>query len=81
MLAKRVVTVPVTMKALMARINRKLKANGEILKTARSPNVETSVGRYFICDVNRNTITRQRIDPETLARELGVLPAWERVED
>ena len=80
MLAKRV-TVPVTMRALIQRINRKLRADDELLKTARGPRAASSVGRYFICDPRRNSITRQRVDPEALGRELGVLAAWERVEN
>ena len=74
MLAKRATTIPVTMKALMARINRKLAADGERLKTARSPNVESSVGRYFICNVNRNMITAQRIDPENVGPRAWCAP-------
>ena len=35
------------------------------------------MGRYFIVDVNRNAITTQRVDLESLAREMGVIHPWE----
>jgi hypothetical protein len=79
MLAKRT-TVPVTMRALIQRINRRLKADGEMLKTARG-RAAFSVGQYYICNPQRNWIVKERVDPEALGRELGVLAAWERVED
>jgi hypothetical protein len=79
MLAKHT-TVPVSMRALVQRINRKLKADGEMLKMARG-RAASSVGRYFICNPQRNWIVKERVDPEALGRELGVLAAWERVED
>jgi hypothetical protein len=74
--AKRV-TAPVTMKALTARINRKLGANGEVLRAARSEQVAASVGRYFI--VRGGTIVTRAVDPEALGRKLGVLQQWEVV--
>jgi hypothetical protein len=79
MAAKRT-TVPVSTRALIARLNRRLKADGKMLKAARGHAV-LSVGRYFICNPERNWIVKERVDPEALARELGVLAAWERVED
>jgi hypothetical protein len=41
---------PVSMRALIQRINRKLRHNGEVLKVARGSRAEAeaNVGRYFI---------------------------------
>jgi hypothetical protein len=78
MLAKRQTTVPVTLKALMARINRKLKADNEVLKAARSPKVAARIGAFFV--VRANTIVTQQVDPEAFGRELGVLNDWEHLE-
>ena len=69
-------TAPVTLKALLARINRHL--DGEVLKRARSSNVAASVGRFFV--VRGDAITAQRVDPEALARKLNVLSDWEHLE-
>jgi hypothetical protein len=34
---------------------------------------------FYIVDIKRNFIARKEIDLEALARELGVLKAWEAV--
>ena len=78
MLARQRTTAPVSMRALIARINRRLRDDGEVLKAARSERVASSVGVFFI--VRRNAITTQHVDPEKLARELGLLSAWEHVD-
>jgi hypothetical protein len=78
MLAKKQTTVPVSMRALVQRINRRLKVVGEVLKAARSERVASSVGEFFT--VRRNKIATQHVDPEALGRELGVLSAWEHVD-
>jgi hypothetical protein len=78
MLAKQTKTAPVSMRALITRINRKLRDDGEVLKAARSERVASSVGLFFT--VRRNKIASQGVNPEALARELGVLSDWEHVE-
>ena len=78
MLAKKLTTVPVTMRALVQRVNRKLKDEGEVLKAARSERVASTVGEFFT--VRRNKIATQHVDPEALGRELGVLSGWEHLE-
>lgn len=67
----------ITERALMQRINRKLKQDGKQLRTARNEAVERDMGRYFIVDMNRNAITTRRVDPEKLGRKLGVMQPWE----
>jgi len=66
------------MRALIQRINRKLKLEGEVLKVAR-PRAVSSVGQYFIINYN-SRITKQRVDPEALGRKLGALAEYEHVE-
>jgi hypothetical protein len=63
MLAQRT-TAPVSMRALMGRINRKLAADGQVLRAARSPKVVAKIGEYFV--VRGNRIARERVDPEAL---------------
>ena len=72
--------VKITEHALYQRINRKLKHDGEQLRTARSQNVELSVGRYFTVNVAHNYIDRQHLDLEVLGRNLGVIQPWEQLE-
>jgi hypothetical protein len=70
----------ITERALIQRLNRKLKQDGEQLRTSRSTQTEITVGRYFIVDIQRNFISTQDVDIEKLGRELGVIQAWEEVE-
>ena len=65
--------------ALMQRINHNLRAGAQRLQTARSLQLEASMGHYFIVDLRRNSIQPQQIDLEELGRELGVLEDTEVV--
>jgi hypothetical protein len=69
--------IPVSRRALIQRINRKLPGY-KTLKTTRGLN-GTGLGRHYIIDEYNNSITR--VDPEKLGRELGVLRGYERVAD
>jgi hypothetical protein len=71
--------VPVTERALFQRINRKLAHENEQLKTCRGGQWENELGRYYVVDLNRNSITASDVDPEALGRELGVLARWEEI--
>ena len=73
--------VPVSERALIARINRRLQKDGRFLRTARSRAVASSVGQYYVIDTDRNWIVWQNTDLEALGRELGVLQPWERLQD
>ncbi len=77
---KRSTRLKITERALFQRINRKLKQDGEQLRTARNQSVETSVGRYFIVDLNLNAVTFPHQDLEKLGRKLGVIQPWEELE-
>lgn len=73
--------VPVTMRAVIARINRKLKPDLEALKISRSARLRFDVGQYYIVDYRINAIQHHNVDPEAMARELDCLAAWEEVRD
>ena len=68
-----------TIQALIARINRRLKPHGELLKVTRGERLRQNVGDFYVLDVNRNCIVQQHSDPERLGRELGVLKDYEEV--
>jgi len=78
-------TVPITMRALIQRINRALKKENEfeVLKITRGRwrGGAGDLGRYYTVDENRNAVTGQHIDPEKLGRKLGVLKDYEHVAD
>ncbi len=73
--------VPVSMRALIQRINRKLKPELEALKITRGNQWRPELGDYYVVDLNRNSIIRKDVDPEKIARELGVLRDWEEVRE
>jgi hypothetical protein len=74
-------TVPVSERALIQRINRALKDDGEMLKAARSSRVAEDIGEHFLIHLSRNVVLQKHVDVEALGRELGVLEAYEHVED
>ena len=69
-------TVPVSERALIARINRKLPEH-EKLKKLRGSRWENDLGQYYIIDQNMNAILHKHINVEELARELGAIKPWE----
>jgi hypothetical protein len=71
--------VPVSMRAIIQRINRKLAVDDEVLKTTRGERAKFDLGSHFILDWRRNFIVAKYVDPEAYAREIGVLAEWEEV--
>jgi hypothetical protein len=69
--------VPVSERALIQRINRKLKQDGEQLRRAKGSQAASTVGDYYVLDTKRNFVASSRVDPEHLGRKLGVLNPWE----
>ncbi|MGD0115622.1 MAG: hypothetical protein ABSC13_06425 [Dehalococcoidia bacterium] len=70
--------VPVSRRALVQRINRKLALNGEALRKGRGRWAD-EMG-YYIIDVNGNLLVAKDCDLVALGRELGVLRGWESVD-
>jgi cytochrome oxidase assembly protein ShyY1 len=74
-------TVPVTERAVIQRVNRKLALEGQKLRTSRSARSIQDSGRYYIVDLRGNWLARKNVDVEKLARELEVLAGWESIVD
>ena len=72
--------VPVTQRALIQRINRALEKEGQILKTTRGNKWRSSLGDYYVVDLNRNTMISTHVDLEELGREIKVLAPYESME-
>jgi hypothetical protein len=69
--------VPVSQRALIARINRKLAHDGEQLRVNTSDQWRFQLRNYYItCN---NTLISAHEELEPLARELGCLKAHERL--
>jgi hypothetical protein len=71
--------VPVTERALIQRVNRKLAASGQLLKKTRGEAAEETIGAYYVLDTRRNTVVLSRVNLVALAQKLGVLQKWETV--
>jgi hypothetical protein len=73
--------VPVSTRAVIARINRKRKPDDEMVKVTRGDRWRHELGAYYVVNFARNWIVNKDIDPETYARELGVLDDFEEMRD
>jgi hypothetical protein len=77
----RTIKAPITQRALIARINRRLAKDDMILKAARGERMRQAVGDYYVVNVRINGVLQRYkdCDPVEVARELGVLKEWETV--
>lgn len=72
----------VTKRALFARIDRKLQKDGERLRRCKeSSKAYADLGDYYVVSGNTNTVIAQHCSLEGLAKELGLLAAWEVLEE
>jgi hypothetical protein len=74
--------LPVTERQAVRRIGLKLP-EGQILKRAgaQSEEWQKANGRYFVIDTAKGTIVERSGDLESLARKLGAIENWERIDD
>jgi len=73
--------VPVSERALIARLNRKLAEDDWMVKVARpGSRLENNVGRYYALDYRLNAVMHTHLDLETFAADKGCLAAYERLE-
>jgi len=71
--------VPVTRRALLQRINRRLKEDQQVVKAARGDHAQQDVGEFYRLDYARNAVVEQHVDLEALGRKLKVLAPFERL--
>jgi len=71
--------VLVTPTALLARVNRRLAAEGQVMRKTRPGRSINDLGSYYIIDTSHNVILFKDIDLEAVAQELGAIKGWERV--
>jgi hypothetical protein len=80
MTGKKVVLAPVSFRALMQRINRSLAKKEQQLYRARGGREREALGDYYVVSLSGNAVVADHVDPKAFGRELGVLEAWESVE-
>lgn len=72
-------TVPVTRRAVMQRVNRKLAQKDEALRAWRTSSNEYSAGDLYHLDFNANAVLDVNVELEPFAREVGALQPWEEM--
>ncbi len=72
--------VPVSERALIQRINRRLSKEDQMLCRTRE-RWSSDLGRYHTIDLSRNSLVAKHINLEKLGRETGALKPWERLVD
>lgn len=73
---KQLAKVPVTARALLQRVNRKLAPSQQILKAAMGRERD-SLGDYYVVDIKSSGVRESGVDLAALARRLGVMREWE----
>jgi hypothetical protein len=73
--------VPVSERAVIARINRALARQDMKLKTARSQRMQIDVGDWYVINTRLNGVVQpyKHMPLEDIARDVGVLKDWETV--
>ena len=74
--------IPVSKPALIRRINRKLASEGRMghkLKKIRGQAGRSSLGEYYIVDIDKNYILETFVNLEDCGRKLGTLQQYEKL--
>ncbi len=69
-----------TTNALIQRLNRKLKPSGRRLRKTR-PRWRSSLGEFYIHDLDRNFVEQSHVNIEWMAREEKVMAKHEALEE
>jgi hypothetical protein len=70
---------PISEKALIGRIRRKLAHVGEILVISRGQRTRNELGNYYIIDNHLGNVHASHCELEKLGREIGALSTSESV--
>jgi hypothetical protein len=71
--------LPVSIRAIMQRINRALPEHQQLKSAARSARWQAEVGLHYIVDGAAGHVVSRNVDLEQLARKLGCIKEWEEV--
>jgi hypothetical protein len=78
-MAKRQTLYPLSQRAALLRIDRKLEPEGKVLRVSRGPLSMELLGRFYVVDTVAKKIVAQDLDLTSYGREIGVLQEWEEV--
>ena len=75
--------VPVSERALIQRLNRKIKEDDLVLKKCRPDSIaHDTLGDYFVVDINQNVVIERKLDSvdlQSMGRAKKVLADWEEL--
>jgi hypothetical protein len=71
------IKVPLSNRAIIQRINRRLAKDHEKLCKSRGWQAQQNLGDYYLLDRYRKTVINSNVNVETFARELGVIQEHE----
>jgi hypothetical protein len=74
---KRPLTVEISRRALLLRLDRFLRQEGRRIRVDR----KGQGIRYLLVDIEANNLVAVDLDIEAYARERGLMEPWERLED
>lgn len=79
---KQQITVTVSKRALLQRVNRALVKENARLKSCRETAMQyETLGDFYRVDEEHNCIVKKDVDLVSIAKELGVIADWERLEE
>jgi hypothetical protein len=65
--------VLVSERTILARINRQLRKEGEVMRKTRPGRAQGDLGRYYVLDSGRNLLVWHHVNIDPWARERGIL--------
>ncbi len=71
--------VPVSARALLQRINRRLVKDDGMVKATRGNRWRHELGDFYTVDIKRNAIIEKDVDLEALGRKMKALQRYERL--
>jgi hypothetical protein len=77
----KVTKLPITTRALVQRLNRKLHDDDLMVKKTRDGRARQELGDFYLLNWRINGIAESFVDLEELGRKVGALAEWERWDD
>jgi hypothetical protein len=74
------VKAKISTRALLARVNRALAAEGQIFRRSRGKKLKAQLGEWHILDKTKGEIAARDLDIEQWARDRNLLQSWEEID-
>jgi hypothetical protein len=71
--------VPVSVRAVVQRINRELKKKGKVLRATRGAEARKQFGGFFVVGFRSGAVQDKNIKLEAFARKVGAIETYEYV--